>query len=90
MLYLFAVFLVHMTTMCLNRFTPLSDQDRIFLCYISTEDIMQTTLWDYQLIQNQFLQTNIMRIIWQKVRRITDEILRFKGLKWGNSLYFND
>ena len=42
MLYLFAVFLVHMTTMCLNRFTPLSDQDRIFLCYIYTEDIMQT------------------------------------------------
>ena len=31
-----------------------------------------------------------MIIIWPKVRRITDEILRFKGLKWGNSLYFND
>ena len=76
MLYLFAVFLVHMTTMCLNPFTPLSDQERIFLCYIYTEDIMQTTLWDYQSIQNQFLQTKIMRIIWQKVRRITDEILR--------------
>ena len=90
MLYLFAVFLVYMTTMCLNPFTPLSDQDRIFLCFIYTEDIMQTTLWDYQSIQNQFLQTNIIRIIWQKVRRITDEILRFKGFKWGNSLYFND
>ena len=29
---------------------------------------------------NQILQTNIMRIIWQTVRRITNEILGVKGL----------
>ena len=33
------------------------------------------------MIQNQILQTNIIRIIWQIVRRITNEILEVKGLK---------
>ena len=30
-------------------------------------------------MQYQILHTNIMRIIWQTVRRITNEILRVKG-----------
>ena len=34
-----------------------------------------------KLIQYQILQTNIMRIVWQTVRRITDEILGVKGLR---------
>ena len=33
------------------------------------------------LIRYQILQTNRMRIIWQTVRRVTDEILGFKGLR---------
>ena len=32
------------------------------------------------MIQYQILQTSIMRIIWQTVRRITSEILGVKGL----------
>ena len=42
---------------------------------------------DYKLIQYQILQTNITRIVWQTVRRITNEILGIKGLntvKWLN------
>ena len=35
---------------------------------------------DYKLIQYQILQTNITRIVWQTVRRITNEILGIKGL----------
>ena len=35
---------------------------------------------DYQLIQYQVFLTNIIRILWQTVRRITDEILGAKGL----------
>ena len=38
-------------------------------------------LEDYLLIQHQILQTNMMRIVWQTVRRITNEILGVKGLK---------
>ena len=33
------------------------------------------------MIQNQILQTNITRTIWQTVRRITNVILEVKGLK---------
>ena len=36
---------------------------------------------DYKLIQYQILQTNTIRIVWQIVRRITDEILEAKGLR---------
>ena len=36
--------------------------------------------WDYLLIQYQILPTNIMRIIWQTVWRIINEILGVKGL----------
>ena len=35
---------------------------------------------NYQLIQYQILQNNIIRIIWQIVRRIANEIFRVKGL----------
>ena len=34
---------------------------------------------DYQLTQYQFLQTNILRIVQQTVRRITNEIFRVNG-----------
>ena len=33
------------------------------------------------MIQYQILQTNIMRIVWKMVKRITNEILGVKGLK---------
>ena len=36
-------------------------------------------LGDYSLIQHQILRTNIMRIVWLIVRRITDEIMGMKG-----------
>ena len=44
---------------------------------------------DYKLIQYQILQTNITRIVWQTVRRITNEILGIKGLNTvkGSSCY---
>lgn len=34
-----------------------------------------------ELIHNQVLRTNIIRILWQIVKRITDDILGMKGLK---------
>ena len=37
--------------------------------------------WDCQWIQYQILQTNIMRIIWQTVKRITNEILGVSKLE---------
>ena len=63
--------------------TPRSDQDRI-----SPYNIKQTSdeikeryiLGDYWLIPYQMLWTNITRFIWQKVRRITKEILGVRGL----------
>ena len=53
----------------------------------SDENKEKYQLWDYLLIQYQILQTNIMRIIWQTVRRITNEILGVKGLT-GTKPYF--
>ena len=41
----------------------------------------ETKLGDYKLTQYQILQTNIIRIVWQTVRRITREILGVKGWK---------
>ena len=41
----------------------------------------ETKLGDYKLMQYQILQTNIIRIVWQTVRRITKEILGVKGWK---------
>ena len=46
----------------------------------SDENKEKHQLWDYYLMQYQILQTNIMRIIWQTVRRIPNEILGIKGL----------
>ena len=37
-------------------------------------------LGDHKLIQYWILRTNIIRIVWQTVRRITDEIFGVKGL----------
>ena len=37
--------------------------------------------YDYKLIQYQILQTNITRVVWQTVTRITNEILGVKGLR---------
>ena len=39
----------------------------------------ETKLGDYKLMQYQILQTNIIRIVWQTVRRIIREILGVKG-----------
>ena len=36
---------------------------------------------DYKFIQYQILQTNLTRIVWQTVTRITNEILGVKGLR---------
>ena len=46
----------------------------------SDENKEKYQLWDYLLIQYQILQTNIMRIIWQTVKRITNEILGVTGI----------
>ena len=47
---------------------------------MSDEKREKYQLWDQWLIQYQILWTNIKRIVWQTVRRITNEILRVKGL----------
>ena len=46
----------------------------------SDENKEKYQLRDNRLIQNQILQTNITRTVWQTVRRITNEILGVKGL----------
>ena len=46
----------------------------------SDENEEKYQLWEYWLIWYQILQNNIKRIIWQTVRRITNEILGVKGL----------
>ena len=35
------------------------------------------------MIQYQILRTNTLRVAWQTVRRITNEILKVKGLRLG-------
>ena len=50
-----------------NPLTPISDEKK-----------EKYQLGGYKLIQYQILQTNITRIIWQTVRRITNEILEVK------------
>ena len=47
----------------------------------SNENEEKYQLWDYYLIQYQILQTNMMRIIWQTVKRINNEILGVKGFR---------
>ena len=64
----------------------MSDQDRISPHNILTisdiidENIEKDNLGDYLLIQYQILQSNIIRIVWQTVERVTDEISGVKGL----------
>ena len=69
-----------------NPFTPKSDQDRISPYSINTMSRRQVLrikrkyqLGNYKLIQYWILQTNIMRTVWQTVRRITFEIWEWKG-----------
>ena len=66
----------------------MSDQDIISPYIIDTTSIQGmrikkniNNLEDCWLIQNQILQTQIIRIVWQTVRRTTNEILGVKGLR---------
>ena len=47
----------------------------------SDENIEKYQLGDYKLIQYQILQTDMTRTVWKTERRITNEILGFKGLQ---------
>ena len=65
----------------------MSDQDRIFPYNIKTESSRQvrrikkkTQLGNYGLIQDQILQIEIIRVLYQTVGRISNEIMRFKRL----------
>ena len=65
----------------INLLTPTSDQDRISpynINTISNRQVMRIKkkyqLEDYKLIQYQILKTNMIRIVSQTVRRITNEI----------------
>ena len=65
----------------------MGDQDRISPYNINTESSRQmrrikkkTQLGEYKLIRYQILQIEIISILWQTVRRITNEILGVKGL----------
>ena len=66
----------------------MSDQDIIYPYIIDTTSIQGmrikkniNNLEDCWLIQNQILQTQIIKIIWQTVRRTTNEILGVQGLR---------
>ena len=66
----------------------MSDQDIISPYIIDTTSIQGmrikkniNNLEDCWLIQNQILQTQIIRIVWQTVRRTTNEILGVQGLR---------
>ena len=66
----------------------MSDQDRIppyniNIKQTSDENKEKYQLRDYKLIQSQILQTNITRTVWQKERRITNEISGVKGNMFG-------
>ena len=74
----------------LNPFTPKGDQDRISpynINTISCRQVMRINTNTNQgiitrlLLQNQIPQTNITRIVWQTIRRITIEILGEKRVK---------
>ena len=85
-------FLIHLFHFGLKLLTPKSDQERISPYNINTissrkgmgikRNISIEGLLRY-LIQYQIHQSNIIRIEWQTVRRITNEIL---GVKWVNEL----
>ena len=72
--------------MAFNPLTPMSDQDRISSYNINTISIRQvmrmkknTSLRIFWFIQYQILRNSIVRIVWQTVRRIFNEILSVKG-----------
>ena len=78
------------TTKCLNPLTLMSDQDRISpynINTISTRQVMRIHIKKnisfriFWLIQYQILRTSIMRIAWQTVRSITNEIIGIKTHK---------
>ena len=71
--------------MAFNPLTPMSDQDRISPYNINTISIRQvmrmkknTSLRIFWFIQYQILRNSIVRIVWQTVRRIFNEILSVK------------
>ena len=73
----------------LHPLTRKSDQARIspYTININTVSSIQvsrikkkTQLGNFKLIQYQILQTDIISILWQTVRRIANEILGVKGL----------
>ena len=43
--------------------------------------VNQIYIYIFLVFIYQILQTNILRIVWQRVRRITNEILGVKGLR---------
>ena len=66
----------------------MSDRERIPPYNINTESGRQvrrikkkTQLGDYKLIQYQILRIGVMSVLWQKVGRISNEILGVEGLK---------
>ena len=71
-----------LSSISFNPLTPMSDQDRI-----SPYNIKQTSdeskdkyqSGDNKLIQYKILRTNIIRIVWQEVKRITYEFLGVEG-----------
>ena len=64
-----------------NRLTlRLNVSTFVNIAITTTKIKKKDNLGDYQLIQYQVFLTNIIRILWQTVRRITDEILGAKGL----------
>ena len=68
--------------------TFINDQDRISPYNIkqtSDENKEKYQQDNYQLIQHQILRLNIMRIEWQIVRRITNEVQREKLIKKYNN-----
>ena len=59
----------------------MSDQDKISPYNINTISIRQgMEIKKNNFIQYQFLQTSIIRVVWQTVRRITYVILQVKEL----------
>ena len=55
----------------------------------SDENKEQYQYGEYWLIQYQILQTNIIRTVWQTLRKITNEILRVKGLTGSHKTALN-
>ena len=67
----------------------MNDQERIspysintFVEPTSDKNNEKNQIGDYWLIQCKIFRTTIIRIVWQTVRRITNEILGVIGLKF--------